>query len=166
MAKVPLNEYSFPINKLANVQGQLTKLISKNYYLHQSARDGFRSYIQSYASYSLKKIFDVNKLDLNKVGQAFGFTVPPAVNIPLGSLKNSDSKKHGRDEPLDLIEDTQEAELDQDDDTEGQANNKLMARRPSKASRRKEQLGSKALSKEHYRSTGVRSSSPGKQWAR
>lgn len=166
MAKVPLNEYSFPINKLANVQGQLTKLISKNYYLHQSARDGFRSYIQSYASYSLKKIFDVNKLDLNKVGQAFGFTVPPAVNIPLGSLKNSDSKKHGRDEPLDLIEDTQEAELDQDDDTEGQANNKLMARRPSKASRRKEQLGSKALSKEHYRSTGVRSGSPGKQWAR
>jgi len=98
MAKVPLNEYSFPMDKLANVQGQLTKLISKNYYLHQSARDGFRSYIQSYASYSLKKIFDVNKLDLNKVGQAFGFSVPPAVNIPMGSLKNTESKKHKREE--------------------------------------------------------------------
>ena len=62
-------------------------LISKNHYLNQSARDGYRSYLQSYASYSLKKIFDVNRLDLAKVGKAFGFAVPPKVNISVGSIK-------------------------------------------------------------------------------
>ena len=41
-AKVPLNEYEFPINKLANVQSQLENLVSKNYFLHQAAKDAFR----------------------------------------------------------------------------------------------------------------------------
>ncbi len=41
-AKVPLNEYEFPTNKIANVQSQLEKLVEKNYYLHQSARDAYR----------------------------------------------------------------------------------------------------------------------------
>lgn len=62
---------------------QLEKLISKNYLLHQSAKDGYRAYIQSYASYSLKKIFNVHDLDLRKVGKAFGFPVPPAVSLPV-----------------------------------------------------------------------------------
>lgn len=34
-ARVPLNEYEFPASKLANVQAQLERLVSKNYYLHQ-----------------------------------------------------------------------------------------------------------------------------------
>ena len=38
-AKVPLNEFAFPQNKLANIQSQLEKLIEKNYYLHKSARE-------------------------------------------------------------------------------------------------------------------------------
>ena len=84
-ARIPLNEYNFPSEKLANVQSQLEKLIGKNYHLNQSARDGYRSYLQSYASYSLKKIFDVNALDLAKVGKAFGFPVPPRVNITIGA---------------------------------------------------------------------------------
>jgi len=96
-AKVPLNEYSFPTNKIANVQNQLEKLISKNYYLHQSARDGFRSYVQSYASYSLKRIFDIHQLDLAKVAKAFGFTVPPAVNLPVGGLKDPKRSKDDDD---------------------------------------------------------------------
>ena len=41
-AKVPLNEYEFPTNKVANVQSQLEKLVEKNYYLHQSAKDAYR----------------------------------------------------------------------------------------------------------------------------
>jgi len=36
-------------------------------------------YIHSHASYSLKKIFDILKLDLVKVGKAFGIAVPPWV---------------------------------------------------------------------------------------
>jgi ATP-dependent RNA helicase DDX18/HAS1 len=71
----------------------LESLISKNHYLNTSARDGYRSYLQSYASYSLKKIFDVNKLDLAKVGKAFGFGVPPKVNISVGSVKGRNGKR-------------------------------------------------------------------------
>ncbi|CAD6589024.1 MAG: ATP-dependent RNA helicase [Tremellales sp. Tagirdzhanova-0007] len=95
VAKVPLNEYQFPPKKVTDVQKQLENLISKNHYLNQSARDGYRSYLQSYASYSLKKIFDVNSLDLAKVGKAFGFAVPPKVNISVGSVK---SRKRGSDD--------------------------------------------------------------------
>ncbi|WVR05012.1 ATP-dependent RNA helicase HAS1 [Kwoniella sp. DSM 27419] len=101
VAKVPLNEYQFPQKKVTDVQKQLESLISKNHYLNVSARDGYRSYLQAYASYSLKKIFDVNKLDLAKVGKAFGFSVPPKVNISVGSVKakkereDSDSEDDG-----------------------------------------------------------------------
>ncbi|KAG2180200.1 hypothetical protein INT43_003989 [Umbelopsis isabellina] len=91
-ARVPLNEYQFPQNKIANVQSQLERLIEKNYYLNKSARDGYRSYLQAYASYSLKKIFNVNDLDLAKVAKAFGFTVPPKVNINIGSATDKSDK--------------------------------------------------------------------------
>ncbi|KAJ1833356.1 ATP-dependent RNA helicase [Coemansia sp. RSA 2711] len=92
-AKVPLNEYQFPQNKVANVQSQLEKLIEKNYYLNKSARDGYRSYLQAYASYQLKNIFNVNHLDLQKVGKAFGFTIPPNVNISVGEARKSEHRK-------------------------------------------------------------------------
>lgn len=86
-AKVPLNEYQFPTNKIANVQSQLEKLVEKNYYLNQSARDGFRSYLQAYAAFSLKKIYNVDSLDLAKVGKSFGFSTPPKVNLSISSAK-------------------------------------------------------------------------------
>ncbi|KAJ2378489.1 ATP-dependent RNA helicase [Coemansia sp. RSA 2607] len=92
-SKVPLNEYQFPPNKVANVQSQLEKLIQKNFYLSKSARDGYRSYLQAYASYQLKNIFSVNSLDLEKVGKAFGFTVPPNVNISIGETRKTDQRK-------------------------------------------------------------------------
>lgn len=92
-AKIPLNEYQFPPSKVANVQSQLERLIEKNYYLNKSAKDGYRSYIQAYASHSLKKIFDVNELDLQKVAKAYGFTVPPSVNLLIGASGRSDRKK-------------------------------------------------------------------------
>ncbi|CAH7685014.1 P-loop containing nucleoside triphosphate hydrolase protein [Phakopsora pachyrhizi] len=175
MAKVPLNEYSFPLNKLANVQSQLTKLITKNYYLNQSARDGFRSYIQSYASYSLKKIFDVNSLDLNKVALAFGFTVPPSVNIPLGSLKNPDKKRKAKDahdgdgdnvtyqEGGGGVEEEEEGEGDDIDDG-GAEEKQATTRRGNYNNRRREQFGSKSLSRDIYRSN--KSKNRGSQWDR
>ncbi|KAH9941419.1 P-loop containing nucleoside triphosphate hydrolase protein [Amylocystis lapponica] len=94
-AKVPVNEYGFPGNRLANVQTQLEKLLQKNFYLHQSAKDGYRSYLQSYASYSLKNIFDVNALDLTKVAKAFGLAVPPRVNVNVGGGKPERAGKAG-----------------------------------------------------------------------
>ena len=39
---MPLNEYEFPTSKLSNVQSQLERLVEKNYYLHQSAKEAFR----------------------------------------------------------------------------------------------------------------------------
>ena len=60
---------------------QLEKLISKNYFLHKSAQEAYKSYVRSYASHSLKNIYDVNTLDLNKVALSFGFQVPPYVHL-------------------------------------------------------------------------------------
>lgn len=62
---------------------QLERLIEKNYYLHRSARDGFRSYLQSYASHSLKPVFNLEKLDLQRVAKAFGFSTPPGVSLSI-----------------------------------------------------------------------------------
>lgn len=66
-ARVELDEYEFPQQKVANVQAQLERLVEKNYYLHKSARDAYRSYLLAYASHSHKHIFDVHALDLQKV---------------------------------------------------------------------------------------------------
>lgn len=62
--KVRPNEYEFPVEKLAPICEQFGKLIERNYYLNCSARDGYRSYLQAYASHKQRDIFDVNKLDL------------------------------------------------------------------------------------------------------
>ncbi|CAK7900893.1 ATP-dependent RNA helicase Has1p [[Candida] anglica] len=93
-ANVPLNEYEFPTSKIANVQSQLTKLIKSNYWLHQSAKDGYRSYLQAYASHHLKTVYQIDKLDLVKVAKSFGFEVPPKVNITIGASGKSLEKKH------------------------------------------------------------------------
>jgi ATP-dependent RNA helicase DDX18/HAS1 len=94
-AKVPLNEYDFPSSKLANVQSQLERLVEKNYYLHQSAKDAFRSTILAYNSHSLKEIFNVHRLDLQAVARSFGFSTPPRVNLQLES-HSSHTRKAAR----------------------------------------------------------------------
>ncbi|KAL9563274.1 hypothetical protein ACKAV7_012641 [Fusarium commune] len=93
-ARVPVVEYDFP--KIINIQSQLEKLISSNYYLNKSAKDGYRSYLHAYASHSLRSVFDINKLDLAKVAKSFGFTVPPRVDITLGASMSRDKKHQGR----------------------------------------------------------------------
>ncbi|KAI4130476.1 MAG: hypothetical protein LQ338_001707 [Usnochroma carphineum] len=95
-ARVPLVEFEFPSQRIMNIQPQLEKLISQNYYLNKSAKDGYRSYLQAYASHSLRSIFDVHKLDLNKVAKSFGFQTPPRVDITLGASMSRDKKKEGR----------------------------------------------------------------------
>ncbi|CCE65567.1 hypothetical protein TPHA_0L02160 [Tetrapisispora phaffii CBS 4417] len=92
-AKVPLNEYEFPTNKIANVQSQLEKLIKSNYHLHQIAKDGYRSYLQAYASHSLKTVYQIDKLDLTKVAKSYGFPIPPKVNITIGASGKTPTDK-------------------------------------------------------------------------
>ncbi|KIX00865.1 ATP-dependent RNA helicase HAS1 [Rhinocladiella mackenziei CBS 650.93] len=62
----------------------------------QSAKDGYRSYLQAYASHSLRSVFDVNKLDLVKVAKSFGFATPPRVDIQLGASMQRDKKQGAR----------------------------------------------------------------------
>lgn len=85
-AKVVMNEYEFPVQKLANVQNQFEKLVAKNYFIHNLARDAYRSYLQAYSSHSLKDCFDVNALDLQKVAISFGLHAPPRVDLSKKSL--------------------------------------------------------------------------------
>ncbi|KAM0264273.1 hypothetical protein ACHAQJ_000762 [Trichoderma viride] len=84
-ARVPVVEFEFPRKKIINVQSQLEKLIGKNYYLQQSAKDAFKSYLHAYASHSLRSVYDVQKLDLAKIAKSFGFPTPPRVDIQLGA---------------------------------------------------------------------------------
>ncbi|KAL5118755.1 ATP-dependent RNA helicase [Pleosporales sp. CAS-2024a] len=97
-ARVPLVEFELPANKILNIQSQLEALISKNYYLNKSAKDGYRSYLQAYASHSLRSVFDVHKLDLVKVAKSFGFATAPRIDISLGASLGRDKKVEGRRE--------------------------------------------------------------------
>ncbi|KAI9368781.1 ATP-dependent RNA helicase has1 [Aspergillus egyptiacus] len=92
-ARVPVVEFDFPAKKIVNVQSQLEKLIGQNYYLNKSAKEGYRSYLQAYASHSLRSVFDVHKLDLVKVAKGFGFSTPPRIDIQLGSSLSRDKKQ-------------------------------------------------------------------------
>ncbi|QUC22740.1 uncharacterized protein UV8b_06981 [Ustilaginoidea virens] len=89
-ARVPVVEFDFPSKKIVNVQSQLEKLIGKNYYLHQSAKEAFKSYLHAYASHSLRSVYDVHKLDLARVAKSFGFTTPPRVDVNLGQSMSRD----------------------------------------------------------------------------
>lgn len=141
--------------------------MQKNYFLHQSAKDGFRSYLQAYASYSLKKIFDVNALDLAKVGKAFGFSVPPRVNVNIGGGSSTSSEKrkrprHDDEEELEELE-FDEAALDEDEDKPLE----VRERRNQGKGRRIETLGRKRVEKEVYKKGRERQKmEAGGQWSR
>ncbi|XP_078698613.1 uncharacterized protein LOC144926050 [Branchiostoma floridae x Branchiostoma belcheri] len=92
-AKVPLNEFEFSWSKIADIQPQLEKLIDKNYFLHKSAMEGYKSYVRAYDAHHLKQIFDVNTLDLTKVALSFGFQVPPSVDLNVASSKKALKQK-------------------------------------------------------------------------
>lgn len=82
-------------------------LIEKNFYLHKSAKDAYRSYLLSYASHSHKDIFNVHDIDLQGIGIAFGFTVPPRVDLNFntrGDKSNtSRNNKRPRDEESNIL---------------------------------------------------------------
>ncbi|KAH3747897.1 uncharacterized protein LOC127848128 [Dreissena polymorpha] len=95
-AKVPLNEFEFSWSKVSDIQLQLEKLIEKNYFLNRSAQEAYKGYIRAYASHSLKNIFDVNTLDLQKVALSFGFKIPPYVDLNVhGSKGGAHKGRHG-----------------------------------------------------------------------
>ena len=67
--------------------------MTKNYFLHLSAKEAYKSYVRAYDSHQLKNIFDVETLDLAKVAKSFGFTVPPAVDLKVNSQNSNRPRK-------------------------------------------------------------------------
>ncbi|KAI1797665.1 DEAD-domain-containing protein [Ganoderma leucocontextum] len=169
-AKVPLNEYTFPANKISNIQSQLETLLQKNYHLWQSAKEGYRSYLQAYASYSHKKIFDVNQLDLTKVGRSFGLTVPPRVslNVAGGGKTEKKRKRDGYDEEDWQEIDAVDKESGDEDAKEDEGQNSRRSMRDQSRSKREETLGRKRAEKEVYRKGLERKKqkAEGTQWSR
>ncbi|XP_004836143.1 ATP-dependent RNA helicase DDX18 [Heterocephalus glaber] len=94
-SKVPLSEFDFSWSKISDIQSQLEKLIEKNYFLHKSAQEAYKSYIRAYDSHSLKQIFDVNNLNLPQVALSFGFKVPPFVDLNVNSSEGKHRKRGG-----------------------------------------------------------------------
>ncbi|XP_054579128.1 ATP-dependent RNA helicase DDX18 isoform X2 [Eptesicus fuscus] len=93
--KVPLSEFEFSWSKISDIQSQLEKLIEKNYFLHKSAQEAYKSYIRAYDSHSLKQIFNVNNLNLPHVALSFGFKVPPFVDLNVNSNEGKLKKRGG-----------------------------------------------------------------------
>jgi ATP-dependent RNA helicase DDX18/HAS1 len=146
--------------------------LQKNYFLHQSARDGYRSYLQSYASYSLKKIFNVNALDLAKVAKSFGFAVPPRVNVNIGGgtggAGRSGKKRRHEDDDHDY-EEVGVDENDLDNEEEESGGQGVLGRGNSSQSRnkRRETLGWRKVEKEVFRKGMQRKRQKGsEQWSR
>lgn len=103
------------------------------------------------------------------MGQAFGFSVPPAVNIPISALKNSDKKRLKTSESRDPEHDVEDKSNgdwtsdEEDEDNQG-PRKRPTVRRESNTNRRKEQFGSKAVAKDHFRSENLKTKD--KQWSR
>jgi ATP-dependent RNA helicase DDX18/HAS1 len=82
-------------------------------------------------------------LDLVKVGKAFGFTVPPRVNITVGSAGGGSNATHSKKRRRTEME-------EQDVEMQDIADDKPVESRGNKE-RRLEQLGQKKLDREIYK---------------
>lgn len=118
----------------------------------------------------------MNQLDLSKVGKAFGFAVPPRVNVNIGGGTGGagrSGKKRRRDddgeereeewEEIDAVDKVDGDEVDDEDEESGRS-----VRRNGK-NRRTETLGKKRVDKEKYRQGMERKkmkNEGGSQWSR
>jgi ATP-dependent RNA helicase DDX18/HAS1 len=111
----------------------------------------------------LKKIFDVNALDLAKVGKAFGFAVPPRVNVNIGGGKAVTGRKRRRG-----VDEDESDEVDEVIEGEGNGEEVQMRVRMEKGKgRRAETLGQKSVDKEKFRKGAERKKMAGSgQWSR
>ncbi|KQJ89637.1 hypothetical protein BRADI_4g26910v3, partial [Brachypodium distachyon] len=85
-ANISLTEYVFGEKHVPKSQSQLENIVGGNYFLNQSAKEAYRSYLLAYNSHSMKDIFYVHQLDLKKVAASFCFKNPPKVNLDLDSI--------------------------------------------------------------------------------
>ncbi|KAI7685979.1 putative ATP-dependent RNA helicase pitchoune [Sarcoptes scabiei] len=100
---IPVSEFTFSWNKVLNIQSDIEKLVSRNYFLNSSATEAFKSYTRSYASHSAKTIFNLNSLDLNAVAKSFGLQRTPFVSIPLYNGKSGKEFRKAQRRPGKLL---------------------------------------------------------------
>jgi ATP-dependent RNA helicase DDX18/HAS1 len=67
--------------------------MEKNYFLHMSAKEAYKGYVRAYASHSMKTVYDVNTLDLQKVAISFGFKAAPFVDVGVAHSKTFSKKR-------------------------------------------------------------------------
>jgi ATP-dependent RNA helicase DDX18/HAS1 len=94
-AGVMLNEYEFPESKLANIQEQFEKMVANNYFLNSASREAYKSYLHAYMSHSLKEVFDINEIDLQKAAKSFGLSVPPRVSLEISLRRKKQDYEQG-----------------------------------------------------------------------
>ena len=99
----------------------------------------------------------MNKLDLAKVGKAFGFAVPPRVNISIGGGKGGAGRsgiKRKREDNED-DEDEKNSGLEEVGEDDVMSRGKGSTSREKGKERRIERLGKRKVEKEVYRKGGI-----------
>jgi ATP-dependent RNA helicase DDX18/HAS1 len=94
----------------------------------------------------------VNKLDLAKVGKAFGFAVPPRVNISIGGGGKGGAGRSAVKRKRDADEAEENSMSEEVEETAGIARRKGPGR--NERERRIERLGKRKVEKEVYRKGG------------
>ena len=102
----------------------------------------------------------MNALDLAKVGKAFGFAVPPRINVDIGGGKGGTGKS-GKKRRVE-----EDVEEDDDEDEEVVKVPKRDQGRDKGKKRRIETLGRRKVEKEVYRKEMRRQKEDGGQWSR
>ena len=108
----------------------------------------------------------MNVLDLNKIAKAFGFKVPPRVNLAIGPGKGQSARvgeKRRRDETESESEDENAMDVDPAAVTKV-APNRSVRGKDGKA-KRMETLGKRSVDKEMFRK-GKEMKALGKNWSR
>ncbi|KAB7504128.1 ATP-dependent RNA helicase HAS1, partial [Armadillidium nasatum] len=91
--KISVDEMEIEWSKIANIQSELENRVRNSVFLLKCARRAFLSYVRAYEFHSLKDIFDITKLDLDKVSKCFLLPNVPRVTINKGL---SDHQKNRR----------------------------------------------------------------------
>ena len=105
----------------------------------------------------------MNALDLNKIAKAFGFKVPPRVNLAIGPGKGQ-SARAGEKRRRDETESESEDENAMDVDVTKVVPNGSVRGKDDKA-KRMETLGKRSVDKEMFRK-GKEMKALGKNWSR
>ncbi|CAL5997379.1 ATP-dependent_RNA helicase HAS1 [Hexamita inflata] len=92
-----LSEFEFPTKKIINVQEEMEKTVSTNYNLATLAQAAFRDCCLAYANHSLRKIFDIAKLEVEKLSKSYGLRVMPRIDAIIGrQRKEMKDRKYGQ----------------------------------------------------------------------